>query len=76
MEAFFNSILSISGNLNQETEKSGIRATFDWKEMGDVEKTNFVRRDVPDSFEGFFFFFLQIIHKATCWDTKRVYGRR
>ena len=40
--------------------------------MGDVEKTNFVRGDVPDSFE----VFLQIIDDAPCWDTKRVYARR
>ena len=40
--------------------------------MGDVEKTDFMRRDVPASFE----VFLQIIDEAPCWDTKRLYGRR
>ena len=61
--AFFNSVLAASGYTGEGHSISAVVVTFDWKIETDIDKSTFIRRDVPDSFE----IFLETVDEAPCW---------
>lgn len=63
LSSFFASVLAICAQPDHGDVVSGIRATFDWKRDGDVDRAILLKQDLEDTFE----VFLEIVDGAPCW---------
>lgn len=65
LSSFFKSVLAVSAQKEEgDVVVSGIRATFEWKKVGDVERSILLKREVEDTWE----VFLEIVEGAPCWE--------
>lgn len=62
LPSLFAAVLAICPHPGQDAV-SGIRATFDWKREGEVDRAILLKRDLEDTFE----VLLEIVDGAPCW---------